>query len=187
MKVITGIIVALLIVLCVGGLAVGAGFMFLNRAATSAGVQAMPPLQPLAAQATDNDDMVVTVSERYLNRQLTQNMPQSGQVSNVFLDLHAGQLANVSATVQVNSLLTLQPNATVQFGVADGRIQITVQKVEVGGFGVPSSFVEPQIAELETNAETKLNQQLAELEKTTGLKLSSLSTTENSLTLHFAP
>lgn len=187
MKVITGIMVALLIVLCVGGIAVGAGLTFLNRAATSAGVQALPPLQPLAAQATENDDVVVTVSERYLNRQLSQNLPQDGQVSNVFLDLHAGNLANVSATVQVNSMLRLQPNATVLLSVSNGRIQITVQKIEVGGFGVPSSFVEPQITELETNAETQLNQQLAELEKSAGLRLTTLSTTENSLTLHFAP
>ncbi|MBI4674738.1 MAG: hypothetical protein HY741_24090 [Chloroflexi bacterium] len=187
MKVIIGIGIAILALLCVGGIAIGAGLVLSNQAPTATDLQAMPPLQRLAAQATGNDDMIVTISERYLNRKMTQGSPQDSQVSNVRLDLHAGNIANVYATVQINALLTVQPNATVQFSVSNGRMQIKVQQVQVGGFGVPSNLVERQIAELQSNAETQLNQQLAEVEKGAGLKPSAVSTTENSLTLYFAP
>jgi hypothetical protein len=100
--------------------------------------------------------------------------------------LHANNLANVSATVQVNSLVRVTPNISLQLGVANGRIVINVLQVNVGGFGVPSSMIEPQIQQLKQNAEDDLNTQLAVLQNATGLKLQTLSTTENSLTLEFA-
>lgn len=143
------------------------------------------PLQPLPAQAPETADMTVTLSERYFNTQLAQGLPQGGQVANAQIDLHANNQANVTATIQLNSAVRLTPDAAVQLNVQNGRIVFDVTKVDVGGFGVPNSLIEPQIAQLKQTAENQLNTQLAELERSMGLTLESMSTTENSLTLFF--
>ena len=93
--------------------------------------------------------MVVTLSEGFFNKQITDNLPQGGQVQSAQIDLHPDNLANVTATVQVNSSLRLSPDAAVQMGVQDGRIVIDITKVDVGGLSVPSSLIEPQIAQPE--------------------------------------
>ncbi len=129
---------------------------------------------------------VFTVTESDLNQQLGQNLPSDGQVSNVFLDLHPGNVANVSATLRLNSL-TLQPNAAIKVNVANNRISIDVTQVSVSGLGVPGSMIQPQIDNLKALAENQLNRQLETLEQNTGFKLQSVNTTEDSLTLYFAP
>lgn len=129
---------------------------------------------------------VVTVTEGDLNQQLNQNLPPDAHVSNVFLDLHPGNTGNVSATLRLNSL-TLQPNASLQVAVVNNRVVINVTQVRVGGFGVPSSMIEPQVANLKSLAERELNSQLAGVEANTGFKLQSISTTETDMRLTFAP
>lgn len=141
----------------------------------------LPPPLPTVPGA-----QVVTVTESDLNQQLNQNLPPDGQVSNVFLDLHPGNTGNVSATLRLNSL-TLQPNASLQVAVVNHRIAIDVTQVRVGGFGVPSSMIEPQVANLKSLAERELNSQLASVEANTGFKLQSISTTETGMSLTFAP
>lgn len=198
MKAIVGIVLGIVALLGIAGGAVATGVVRLPfsapqtnvaaqlRAQVPATVQSSPPLQPAVAQSSDSADMVVTLSERFLNRKIVEGMPQGGEVSNPQIDIHANALADFTATVRTG-FLTVTPRASVQLSVKNGRIVIDVLKVDVGGFGVPSSMIQPQIDELKATAETELNQQFADLEKSTGLKLQSLSTTENSLTLYFAP
>lgn len=170
--------------ICGGG--VLTGILPVESGATATSVQAVPPLQPLPTEATDNADMVVTLSERYLNRQLLEGLGQGGEVSNVQLDLHAGQAADVTAQVRMNSSITLRPKAALKLTVNNGRVGISVQKVDVGGVGVPNNIIEPQIAELQRTAETELNRQLGSLQQNSGLRLSALASTENSLILYFS-
>lgn len=143
-----------------------------------------PPTRASLAPTAPNAQSV-SISESDLNQQLNQNLPPGGQVSNVFLDLHAENTASISATIQLNSI-TLQPTASLQAAVVNHRIAITVTRVRVGGFGVPSSMIEPQIADLKNMAERELNAQLEKLEQTTGFKLQAITTTENELRLYFA-
>lgn len=145
---------------------------------------APPTLAPLPPTVPGAQTFALAESD--LNQLLNQNLPPGGEVSNVVLDLHAGNTANVSATLRLNSL-SLQPNALLRATVADNRIAIEVTQVRVGGFGVPSSMIEPQIAELKNMAERELNSQLAKLEANTGLELQALETTENEMRLYFAP
>jgi hypothetical protein len=184
---VSGVLFGVLTLVCIGGVALAGGLNAFHLPGTLTTVHAIPPLQPLPAQATDSNDLTVTVSERYLNREIAGSMSAGSGVSNVQLDVHSGSLADVSATVQVNSFLTLRPTATILVNVVNGRVRLDVQKVEIGGFGLPSSMVDPQIADFKQSAEGEINGQLASLEATSGLKLQSLSTTENSLTLSFAP
>ncbi len=187
MKIITGIIVGIVALVGIGGAAIATGIVRAPFSAPQTNIQAAPPLQLLLAQTPNNADMSVTLSERFLNKQIIKGIPNTGEISNAQLDLHAGDLADVTATVQVNRLLTVQPKISVKLAVQNGRIVIEVQRVDVGGIGIPDSLIQAQVAQLKQTAEEELNKQFAELEKSTGLKLHSLSTTENSLTLYFAP
>jgi hypothetical protein len=197
-KAIAGILLGIVAVLGIAGGAIATGIVRLPfsppetsvaaqiQAQVPATVQSSPPLQPASAQSTDGADMIVTLSERFLNRKIVEGMPQGDEISNPQIDLHADALADFTATVR-SGFLTVTPRASVRLAVQNGRIVIDVLNVDVGGFGVPSSMIQPQIDQLKATAETELNKQFADLEKTTGLKLHSLTTTENSLTLYFAP
>jgi hypothetical protein len=198
MKVIVTIVLGIVALLGVAGGAVATGIVRMPFAPPQTNVQAQlqaqiptsvqpsPPLQPQATQTTDGADMIVTLSERFLNRRIVEGMPQGGDVSDPRIDLHANDLANFTATVRTG-FLTLNPDASVKFSVQRGRIIVDVLKVDVGGFGVPNSMIQPQVDNLKATAEDELNEQFAEIQRSTGLTLKSLSTTENSLSLYFAP
>lgn len=185
MKQLRIIVLGIVALVGIGACALAGTFITAPTATPQTSVQGAPPLQPAATQPSDNADMTVTLSERYLNRTIAQGLAQGGQVQSAELDIHSGAIVDVNAVVQVNSQLRLSPKVTMLLEVQNGRIVVTVQKVDVGGFGVPNSLIEPQVAQLKETAETNLNAQLANLAASTGLKLQVLSTTENSLTLFF--
>lgn len=178
------------VLLLVGALGCGllSGAIESNPPPTAAivAVPTLPPHTFAPVAPTLPNAQSVSISESDLNQQLNQNLPPGGEVSNVFLDLHDGNTASVRATLRLNSL-TLQPSAALTAAVVNHRIAIEVTKVSVGGFGVPSSMIEPQIANLKNIAERELNSQLALVEANTGFKLQSIRTTENEIILYFAP
>ena len=176
-----GIFVVIGIVAC----ALGANVVVAPTATPRIVVQSAPSLQPAPSQATDNADMTVTLSERYMNKNIARGLAQGGQVQSAQLDIQSNAVVVIDAVVQVNPQLRLSPRVTTQLTVENGRIVVNVQKVDVGGFGVPSNLIEPQINQMKQNAETNLNTQLANFTASSGLKLQALSTTENSLSLFF--
>lgn len=184
MKAIVGIVIGILALVGAGAGAVATGILQLPTATPQTNFQAAPPLQPLTAQPTAVPDMTITLSERFLNKRIGSALPTGGQVSNVQLDLQAGETALVSATLRTG-FLNVNLRATMKLAAQNGRIVIDIGQVDAGGFGVPSSLIEPQVAELKRTAETELNKQFAEMEKTQGVKLRTLTTTDNSLTLFF--
>lgn len=196
MRVIAGALLALIAFMGICAGAVALGFITIPLLSPETQEQSNPPLQPIPTQlstisdtaqsTTDPDaDLTLTVSERYLNRQLSQGLPQDGAVQDTRLDLHANNLADVLATVEVNSSLTVRPKLSLALSIQNGRMVINVQQIDVGGFDVPQSWIEPQIAALKQTTEREFNRQFTDLEKSSGLKLLSLSTSENTLTLHF--
>lgn len=146
---------------------------------------AAQPMQAALAQSTPVSDMVVTLSERYLNYSLGKGLPAGGQVRDVQLDLHPNNLASATATIPINAFITVRPKATLRLGVGEGKVTIDVMQVDVGGLGIPNSLIEPQIDDLKRSAESQLNSQLSALAASSGLRLYALSTGENTLTLSF--
>ena len=178
--VVLGIFAFIGIVAC----ALGANAVVAPTATPQINVQGAP-LQPAPAQATDNADMTVTLSERYMNNNIARGLAQGGSVESAQLDIQSNAVVVIDAVMQVNSQLRLSPRVTTQLTAENGRIVVNVQNVNVGGFGVPSSLIEPQINQMKQNAETNLNTQLEKFTASSGLKLQALSTTENSLSLFF--
>jgi hypothetical protein len=173
---------------------------FLTIAACGIGLTAAPTSTPppqvaaptfvsgtAAPKPTINPQMTeVTIQETLLNAQIGAGVPEGGQISNPRVDLHPDNLADLTANVNTG-LIVLQPQVTIKLSAQDGRIVIDVLNIDVGGLGVPTALIEPQIVEIKRNAEDQLNRQFAELERTTGNKLQSITSTENELILRFAP
>ena len=191
MKFILGVVVGIVVLAGIAGGVILFGLVPVTRSpiltAVQGSVASAAALQPLAQQSTDNADMIITLSERFMNQQMTAGMTQGGGVENPQLDLHDGGAANFTGTVPVNALFKANINASLQFSVQNGSIVLDITNVDVGGFGVPSSLIQPQVDQIKSTAETQLNQQFSNLTASTGLHLQSLTTTENSLTLYFAP
>lgn len=196
MKLIAGALLGLCALLGIAAGAVAMGIVHIPILNTETNVESSPPLQPLPApssppsqpppaQTSLNADMVLTLSERYVSKLLIQGLPQGGAVQNAQIDVRENNLADIQATVRVNESLTVKPTLSLALDVQAGRLVIDVQKVDLGGFGIPQSLIEPQIADLKQNTETELNRQLADFQKSTGLKLQALSTTNTGLTLYF--
>lgn len=189
MRVFVTLVIGAIVVCGILGGAILTGIVRIPSSSSETSFQAQLPtltaLQPIPSQASDTADMTVTLSERFLNNQIALGVPATDQISNPQLDIHADNLADFSATVNTG-FFNVKPQATVKLAVQNARIVLDVQKVDVGGFGVPASLIQPQIDQLKQNAEAALNAQFAKLQATTGLKLQSLSTTENTLTLYFS-
>jgi hypothetical protein len=128
----------------------------------------------------------VTIQEALLNIQIGAGVPEGGQISNPSINLLPDNLAELTANVNTG-LIVVKPKATLKLSAQDGRIVIDVLNIDVGGVALPSNVIEPQIAVIKRDAEDRLNQQFSELEKSTGLKLQSIRTTDNELILRFAP
>jgi hypothetical protein len=173
MKLLIGVVLGALVMLCVAG---GA----LLWTATSAGPAAAPaPLQ-------DDADVALVLSERYLSRQVALGIPPSEQIQNPQLDLNEGNTAELSATVRVSSFITARIRVAIAFAARDGRIGITVRNVDLGSLNLPTEMIAPQLREIEQASEGELNRQLQDLEASTGLRLQSLETTEDSLKLNLS-
>ena len=142
-----------------------------------------PPTQAPSAPSNGNGGTVFTLQESDLNQNIARGLG-SGEISNARIDIHPGERADFTATVNAGGV-SLNPTLSVQFSVQNGRIVIDVLDVNVGGFGVPTNLIEPQIAQLEQTAETELNRQLDQIRANSGLVLQSISTSEDSMMLQF--
>jgi hypothetical protein len=58
---------------------------------------------------------------------------------------------------------------------------LIVDNVDVGGFTIPRSAIDPQVTQFTRNAETQLNRELTRILANTGLHLSSVEATEDTL------
>lgn len=177
MKLFAGIIAGILAALTI----VCIGLLLINNNSVS-----LP--SPVGEKLNTTPDMSLTLGERFLNSQVIKAMPNDGTVRNVSLDVHPGNRAEVRATVDVNilgAIVTVNPTAAVTMRVENGRIVISVEKVNVGGVNVPSALVAPQVNKLKATAENELDSQLATIEANTGLRLSAMTSTEDSLIFQF--
>ena len=185
MKTILVVFVGMLALVGFGACSLGSGIAQSPTAAPPTAVPVNRTAVPPAAPANGNAGTDFTLRESDLNQNIAQGL-SGGEISNAHIDIHPGELADVTATISTGGL-NLSPKASVKISVQNGRMVLDVLNVEVGGFGVPSSLIEPQIAQVKQAAETELNKQFDTIRASSGLTLQSVTTNEGSLTLHFAP
>ncbi len=147
------------------------------------------PLEPATATATQSD-MTVIMSERLVNTQMRAQARAQGQpIQNMTLKLHAPNRADVTGTMTIALFgegITVQPQASLHFGVTNGRVAVTIDSVNVSGFNVPSDIVDSQARGLKADAETQLNTQLQRALANTGLHLVSIEATESELIMRLS-
>jgi hypothetical protein len=107
MKLIVGFMVGVLVfVVAIAGGVMAVGVPPLDSMAGPALAQAAPPAQATPTPTVAPADMIITLSERFMNQEMAKGVPPGGQIQNPQLDLHAGELADFTALVQVNTFLS---------------------------------------------------------------------------------
>lgn len=123
--------------------------------ATFQATGSLPP-PPVGDRAAEQDaDVIVSIRESYLNRVIAERAAASavsGPLQHLELDLEpGGRLSFVGDVLVLNQ--SLRANASGTVGVADGRIRIDVNAVQVGTLRLPPELgnlvADPVNAELE--------------------------------------
>lgn len=158
-----------------------------------------PPVPEEEAPAEETAAAVrITVAETYVDAQLEKQLDQMGPLSNQpnvqvelqdpDLDLLPENVADLTATVAVRFygiFFSLRPTASVSFGVEDDQVAVSVDRIAIGNVGLPLGLVAPQLDAFETNVRQQLAVALQQVREATDLRLTTITTTEESLTLDF--
>lgn len=133
----------------------------------------------------------VSVEGAYLSQQMNAALAgqQQLQVSNAQLTLRAPNDAIVAAdaVVEVAGVkVRARPTVGVQFAVEDGRVKTRLGQINVGGIGVPTELVRPQLAEMERILEAQINRAISGGLTGTGLRISSISVVGSALVVDLA-
>lgn len=144
-------------------------------------------LQLFPAAGVGDADMTVTIQQPYLNDQLRKGAATRGMnVSDLSVALHSPNRAEATMSTSVDLLgqsYTLRPHVTFHFGVADGLVSITVDKVDVSGFSVPQDIVNQEMGSFKQYAEDQINSELKRGLGNSGLHVVGIESTEGALTI----
>lgn len=192
MELVIGFVVGIVVTLLLGGVA---AYLLLHDDSPLA-VPETPPDGNKAASVT------VIVLEPFLNAQLAQLMaaegaPSSGQavgpvkfkVNGARLDLKRERQARLTVQLTAtawNLNVNFRPITEFTLMPQNGRARIVVNQIELGGVKIPRQWVDSVIKDYVADAEAKLNQTLAQLEKDTSVELYELETSEDMLVLKFS-
>ena len=112
----------------------------------------IPPTPVGDGAAELESDIVVSVRESYLNRQIAERAAAAGPVQNLQVELQPNRRLTFVGDVQVLNQ-RLRANANGSLGVSDGRVQVQVEEVRVGTLRLPADLgrvvAEPMNAELQ--------------------------------------
>ncbi len=139
-----------------------------------------PLARPPAAEAlllTNRPDVTITASNTFLSPQLERAVVKSGLVKQASINLVAPNLIQVRSPVDVSLLgLPMTVDATVQMAVTvqRGRIILTTQSVEAGGFDVPPSTLGQDYERLRALAEDEINRDVQRSLQGTRLTVSNI-------------
>ncbi len=171
---------------CLTGIVFGlvlAGAMVFASSFFSAGTEL--PLLPAAVPGSP--DVTLTMGQNYLNDQARAWMASKGMnFGDVSIVLHAPNKADINSTFELNILgqsLTIRPKASFHFAVNAGHLVLVLDGVNVAGFQVPQNLVDQQFSSLQQYAQDQINGELDSAAAATGLRLSGVEATDNSLIL----
>lgn len=106
-------------------------------------------------------DVTVTVSAAFLNSQLQQAVRQSGLSKQASAVLASPNLIQIAIDTDVTAFgipFTVNTNVSMRVTVRQGRILLTVDKVDAGGVEIPQSLVASTVENARASAEAQINQ-----------------------------
>lgn len=133
-------------------------------------------------------DMRITLSERRLAEQMSAALAGDDRYQDPVLDLLPSGRARLAATLPISFLgqqLAVRPSMDLRLAVVDGRVTALPEGMELEGIPLPARVVEAPMNEVSSLVEEQLNAAVGQISGATGLKLSSLTTTDDSLVLDF--
>lgn len=139
----------------------------------------------VAVSAT-RGDVTITVSAKYLNAQLQQIVQQTGWAKQATLTLSAPNLAQLNLALETKILgrtITGSAVARVRVAAQNGRVALTVEKVDVSGIGVSQSAVAPIVEQVRAQTEDQINRALQRELQGTGLRLSNIRITSSEIAM----
>jgi uncharacterized protein YpmS len=170
-----------------GGLIIG---IVLGFGMAQMATNAAPP--PLAAPAPspNGSDVSVTASAAFINSQLQQAVEQSGLGRQAKVTLISPNLIQVAATVDASALIgvPVAVNATVSMraSVRNGRISLSVDKVDAGGVAVPPSVMGSMVEKMRALAEEQVNRMLQRALQGMSLHIVNVRVSPSSMTIDLA-
>ena len=167
------------------GLVAGAGLMFgANYLASASGGANLPTPAAYVGQP----DISVALSATFLNAQMQPAVKQLKGVRQATLTLAAPDSVRVVmlADVVVGGQ-SIAVNATVSTRVAvkNGRIVLTIDRVDTGGVSVPQAIVTQMTEQMRVQMEDQLNRAMQRTLQGLVLRLVNINVTPTELTLQF--
>jgi len=131
-------------------------------------------------------DVTLTISANYLNARLQHIVKQTGLVKQATLTLLAPDIAQINATMDAKILgqtISGSALARVRIAVQNGRVLLTIEKVDVSGIGISQSFVTPVIEQLRAQMEDQINKVIQRELQGMGLRLVNIQVMPNRVTV----
>ncbi len=162
-----------------GGVIVVLGVLMIAPQNVEQDIQTFNPVRP---------DVAVTVSANMVNAQLQPLIRQSGMLQNPTVTLAAPN------TIQLNGVMTQsilgQPLAintitTMHVSTQNGRVLLSIDKVDAGGVNVPPSIYQQAIESDRAQMEDQINQMMQRSLQGSPLKLSNILVAPDGITLQF--
>ncbi len=137
----------------------------------------------------ERQQVTVSASAAYLNSQIQQAARQTNLVKQISIALDVPNIIQVSANVEATLLgQRVSTNASVRMRVTiqNGRIVLTVEKINTGNPLIPQSFVANSVESLRVQAENQINAMVASALKGTSLRVTGVRITPGELIVDLA-
>jgi uncharacterized protein YpmS len=151
------------------------------------------PAGPLAgsnAGATPQDaDVSLSVSERRLAQEMAASLANDPYLRDPSFELAPPDSARVTVSASTQFLgqtFQIRPTVQMRFALVDGRVRVVADRMEVGGLPLPERLADIPMREFTEPIERQVNETVRQMEEGSGLELTSVHATENSLVLGFS-
>jgi uncharacterized protein YpmS len=135
-------------------------------------------------------DVSVTASLPFINSQLQQAVNQSGLGKQATVTLASPDVIQVAADVDASALIgipvTVNATMSMHVSVQNGRILLTVDKVDAGGVDVPQSLMGSTVEQMRALAENQINRMVQRALEGTTLRVVDVRVTPNAMTIDLA-
>ncbi len=165
--------------LIVGVILVLSATAFLNLGASSMAIPTPDPRLP---------DVTVNVTAAFVNTQLQQAVRQSNLARQANVSLAAPNIVRVALTTDVTvagKALSVDATVTMRVAAQNGRIVLTIEKIDAGGMTLPVTFATQTVERLRAQMEDQLNRLVTRALQGLTLKLINLSVAPDGVTLGF--
>jgi uncharacterized protein YpmS len=150
---------------------------------------ALSPAASSLAPAPEDADVSLSVSERRLAQEMAASLAGNPNLRDPAFELSPPDRARVTVSAHTQLLgqtVQIRPTVQMRFVLSDGRVQVVAEGMEVAGLPIPDWLADIPMREFTEPIERQVNETVQQMEAGSGLKLTSVSATDDSLVLGFS-